>query len=124
MLNNSSLFLLITVILLTGCSDSNNKSSSMSNVKYTGEALSWIAEAAREGTPSYLAKSKYPKELANGKVQIDDDLYYVPIGKDKDGCMMYTSHSNNQATTASIIYRNKSGEFTSNKDTRYCTYNL
>ncbi|HIC39931.1 MAG TPA: hypothetical protein EYO74_00790 [Piscirickettsiaceae bacterium] len=65
-------------------------------------------------------QSKYPKELVNGKVQIDDDLYYEPIGKDKDGCMMYIARSSSQATMTAVIYRNKNGVFTSNKSTSDC----
>ena len=58
--------------------------------------------------------------LPDNAVKIEDDLYYIPIGKDKDNCLMYQAYSEKNQVLAAIIYRNKNKKFTLNKDKNTC----
>jgi hypothetical protein len=70
--------------------------------------------------PMEKTERLHSKELTNERIQIHDDLYYVSIGRDKDGCMMYSASSDGNATMTAVVYRNRSGKFTLNKNTNLC----
>lgn len=67
-----------------------------------------------------IAAINHPTKLPDGTVQVKDDLYYVPIKRDKDGCMMYQAYSKNNATFSAILYQNKNGSFTLSKNANNC----
>lgn len=71
---------------------------------------------ASEAESAHVSESSIPK----GAIQVDDDLYYVPISYDKNGCMMYRPYSKNNNTYDVILYRDGSGNFTANSQGVNC----
>ncbi|KAA0445827.1 MAG: hypothetical protein FXV79_05955 [Candidatus Thioglobus sp.] len=53
-------------------------------------------------------------------IKIDDDLYYAPVDKGKDGCTGYQITSKTKATIQMIIYQNNAGEFATDKNQLNC----
>lgn len=53
-------------------------------------------------------------------IKIGEDLYLKPVGRDADGCMMYTLFSNTKATDQAIYYRTHDGGFTRDKSAADC----
>lgn len=53
-------------------------------------------------------------------IQINEDLRYVSIGRDNDGCMMYQAQSDTMATMQAIVYQNSPGKFSLSKDKSSC----
>ncbi len=53
-------------------------------------------------------------------IHINSNLYYVSLGRDKDGCMMYQARSDTMATAQAIIYQNGIGIFSMGKDKKTC----
>jgi hypothetical protein len=49
-----------------------------------------------------------------------DTVSYLPISRDSDGCMRYRVYADNRMSVQAILYKNKSGEFTPNKDIYKC----
>ena len=65
--------------------------------------------------------NKYTRDnLPDNAVKIENDLYYIPIGKDKDNCLMFRAYSEKYQVLAAIIYRNKNKKFNLNKDKNTC----
>lgn len=64
-------------------------------------------------------KSNLPS-VPDGAVQIGDDAYQVPIGKDSDGCEQYRMFSRKKAVVAAIFYRDRDGNFTMDKSKADC----
>ena len=59
-------------------------------------------------------------KLPENAVKIEDDLYYIPIGRDEDNCLMYRAYSEKNAVLAAIIYRNKNKTFSLSKNKETC----
>ena len=59
-------------------------------------------------------------QLPENAVKIEDDLYYIPIGRDEDNCLMYRAYSEKNAVLAAIIYRNKNKTFSLSKNKETC----
>ncbi|CAC9544738.1 hypothetical protein CRYPA_783 [uncultured Candidatus Thioglobus sp.] len=57
-------------------------------------------------------------QQSNNKIK--SDLYYVPIGRDDDGCMMYQAKSESMMTMQAIIYQNGLGKFSMSRDKPNC----
>ena len=103
------LLTLSLILLLTGCINDDGYTRS-------NEGLSWTVDSGSDGTPDYISK----KDIPEGAIKVEDDLYYVPIEKDNRGCMMYRSYSVHNATYAVIMYRDVSGKFPSNSRLTNC----
>lgn len=58
--------------------------------------------------------------LSDQAIKIGDDLYYIPIGVDQDGCMTYQLYSESMMVSQVITYRNKDGIFTTSKNSKNC----
>ena len=69
-----------------------------------------------EGDSAYISESSIPK----GAIQVDEDLYYIPINYDKNGCLMYRPYSKNKNTFDIILYKAESGSFTTNSQLANC----
>jgi hypothetical protein len=69
-----------------------------------------------EGDGAYVLESSIPK----GAIQVDEDLYYIPMYYDKNGCIIYKSYSNNNNTYDIILYRGELGRFTTNSQLANC----
>lgn len=65
-------------------------------------------------------KHEHEHVMPPNSIKVGDDLYYIPIGKDDDGCMMYQAKSNTMMTLQAIIYQNGSGKFLMSKDRQRC----
>jgi len=53
-------------------------------------------------------------------IQVGKDLYYVPIGKDKNGCTQYKAFSQSKSTMTVISYRDSQGNFVSSSKLISC----
>ena len=60
------------------------------------------------------------KSVPDGAVQVGDDAYQVPIGKDPDGCQRYRMFSRNKGVVTAIFYRDRDGNFTMDKSKADC----
>ena len=60
-------------------------------------------------------------QLPNGAIAVGDDVYVVPIGKDAQGCAMYTVFSPTKAVGQAILYRADGDRFAMNKDEANCS---
>jgi hypothetical protein len=69
-----------------------------------------------EDDSAYISESSIPK----GAIQVDEDLYYIPINYDKNGCLMYRPYSKNKNTFDIILYEAESGDFTTNSQLANC----
>jgi hypothetical protein len=69
-----------------------------------------------EGDSAYIYESSIPKRA----IQVDEDLYYIPINYDKNGCLMYRPYSKNKNTFDIILYEAESGDFTTNSQLANC----
>jgi hypothetical protein len=69
-----------------------------------------------EDDSAYISESSIPK----GAIQVDEDLYYIPINYDKNGCLMYRPYSKNKNTFDIILYKAESGNFTTNSQLANC----
>jgi hypothetical protein len=69
-----------------------------------------------EDDSAYISESSIPK----GAIQVDEDLYYIPINYDKNGCLMYRPYSKNKNTFDIILYKTESGNFTTNSQLANC----
>jgi len=70
--------------------------------------------------PGKIKSSMQLNELPKGSIQATDDLYYIPIKKDEDGCMMYRPYSKIKKTAQAILYQNSNGKFSMNKNREDC----
>ncbi len=59
-------------------------------------------------------------EVPAGAVEVDKDLYMVPVGGGEGPCRMWRMHSPNLATIQAIHYRRSDGSFTVNKAEAGC----
>lgn len=55
-----------------------------------------------------------------GAIQVDDDIYMVPAGRDPDGCAWFTPFSRTKMVAAVLYYRDRSGGFTMRKSEAAC----
>ncbi|SMN15411.1 hypothetical protein CRYPA_1440 [uncultured Candidatus Thioglobus sp.] len=62
----------------------------------------------------------YPQGENAKAIKINKDLFYIPIGRDNDNCMMYQAYSQTNPTMQAIIYQNGLGRFSMSKDKRSC----
>ena len=69
-----------------------------------------------EDDSAYISESSIPK----GAIQVDEDLYYIPINYDKNGCLMYRPYSKNNNAFDIILYKAESGGFTTNSQLANC----
>jgi len=58
--------------------------------------------------------------LPENAVKIEDDLYYIPIGRDQDNCLMYRAYSEKNQVFQAIIYRDKDNNFSLSKNKNSC----
>lgn len=47
-----------------------------------------------------------------GAIEVGQDLYQVPIGRDADGCALYRLYSPTRMVSQAISYRRRDGSFT------------
>ncbi|WXT99313.1 MAG: hypothetical protein Ctma_0036 [Catillopecten margaritatus gill symbiont] len=62
----------------------------------------------------------YPQGTSAKAIKIDKDLFYIPIGRDGDNCMMYQAYSQTNPTMQAIIYQNGLGKFSMSKNKQSC----
>ena len=60
-------------------------------------------------------------QLPNGAIAVGDDFYVVPMGKDAQGCVMYSVFSLTKVVGQMILYRTDDDRFVTNKDDAACT---
>lgn len=60
------------------------------------------------------------KPIPDNAIKIDNDLYYVPIGKNENGCIQYKAFSQKQSTMSVILYRDEQGNFVSSSNLINC----
>ena len=56
-----------------------------------------------------------------GAIQVGDDRYMAPVGKDDSGCQRYTPWSAKHPVTTAIYYRKPDGSFTLNPAEAPCS---
>lgn len=68
-----------------------------------------------------MSNENTPSPVPEGAIEVGDDVYQVPIGKDSDGCDRYRMFSQNKAVVAAIFYRDGDGNFTMDKSKVVCS---
>lgn len=58
--------------------------------------------------------------IPDNAIQVEKDLYYVPIGKDKNGCTQFKTFSQSKSTMTVITYRDSKGNFVSSSSLINC----
>lgn len=53
-------------------------------------------------------------------IKIGEDLYLRPVGRDADGCKMFTLFSNSKLTEQAIYYRTRDGGFSRDRSAAVC----
>ncbi|MFC7048396.1 hypothetical protein [Emcibacter nanhaiensis] len=70
------------------------------------------------------ANSEFPRAAAAdwpaGTIETAEGVFQVPLGQDKNGCMMYQTKIPGAKTTQVIKYRKKDGSFTMNRAEADC----
>jgi|LWDU01.1.fsa_nt_gi glucose-6-phosphate isomerase len=89
-------------------------------------ALSFLIISCTGDTQELVQASEAIKPIGNFKVnladsiKINNNLYYIPIGKDGDNCTMYQAYSDTMATAQVIIYQNTPNKFSMSKNKDSC----
>ena len=68
--------------------------------------------AARDALPA--------GEIPAGAIEVGQDLYQVPIGRDADGCAIYRLYSPTRMVGQAISYRSRNGGFTIDRQEADC----
>lgn len=55
-----------------------------------------------------------------GAIQVEDQLFMVPIGTDEAGCATYQAYSPSMAVVQVIHYRRQNGSFTHDREQAGC----
>ena len=71
----------------------------------------------RTGAPSGALSAA---EIPAGAIEVGQDLYQVPIGRDADGCAMYRLYSPTRMVSQAISYRSRDGGFTIDRQEADC----
>ena len=58
--------------------------------------------------------------LPAGAIEVGQDLYQVPIGRDADGCAIYRLYSPTRMVSQAISYRSRAGGFTIDRQEADC----
>ena len=58
--------------------------------------------------------------VPNTATKVGEDLYYVPISKDENGCIQYQLFSQTQTTVSVISLRDLNGNFTTSTQLPNC----
>lgn len=56
-----------------------------------------------------------PAAAAAGAVELGDDLYMVPTGRDGGGCETWSMQSQSKATLQAVFFRDAEGDFTTDR---------
>lgn len=105
MINRLKIFILAVLFLsVIGCAEGVKKLNEVGNIRNLGE-INVIGG---------------PKVDLSKATKISNDLYYVPIGRDNDKCMMYRAYSKTVATAQAVIYQNNLGKFSMSKNIDNC----
>jgi hypothetical protein len=59
-------------------------------------------------------------EIPAGAIEVGQDLYQVPIGRDADGCAIYRLYSPTRMVSQAISYRSRDGGFTLDRQEADC----
>jgi hypothetical protein len=59
-------------------------------------------------------------EIPAGAIEVGQDLYQVPIGRDADGCAIYRLYSPTRMVSQAISYRSRDGGFTIDRQEADC----
>ena len=70
--------------------------------------------------PSRTATTSPVEGIPADAILVGDQLYMVPIGKDKTGCQMYRAFSPNHSVVAAIFYKGAGGKFVIDKGKSDC----
>jgi len=76
-------------------------------------------EGGQTSMPNKDSKAEPPK-IPAGAIAIGNDMYMVPLGKDKDGCEQFRAFSPSKAVIQVIFYRDTEGGFTTDKRKADC----
>ena len=79
-------------------------------------ALSMGCSTQDKGTQAVESSFILPQDA----IQVKQDLYYLPIGRDADGCMQYQAYARHAVTVQVIIYQNAAGVFSTSKNKNTC----
>jgi hypothetical protein len=72
--------------------------------------------AGTGAAPDALPASAIPA----GAIEVGQDLYQVPIGRDADGCAIYRLYSPTRMVSQAISYRSRAGGFTIDRQKADC----
>ncbi|WPE16794.1 hypothetical protein R5P06_01700 [Candidatus Thioglobus autotrophicus] len=53
-------------------------------------------------------------------IKVNEHLFYIPVDRDNDNCMMHQAYSQTNPTMQAIIYQNGLGRFSMSKDKQSC----
>jgi hypothetical protein len=59
-------------------------------------------------------------EIPAGAIQVGQELYQVPIGRDAEGCAIYRLYSPTRMVSQAISYRGRDGGFTIDRQEADC----
>jgi len=77
--------------------------------------------AAQRTAGSAAAPGALPAgEIPAGAIEVGQDLYQVPIGRDADGCAIYRLYSPTRMVGQAISYRSRDGGFTIDRQEADC----
>jgi len=63
-----------------------------------------------------LPSSKIP----DSAIHVGEELYMIPVSKDKSSCTMYRAFSPNRAVVAAMFFRTADGKFVIDKNKSNC----
>jgi hypothetical protein len=70
--------------------------------------------------PSKTAATSPAEGMPANAILVGDQLFMVPIGKDKTGCQMYRAFSPKHSVVAAIFYKGGGGKFLIDKGKSDC----
>ena len=70
--------------------------------------------------PSKTATTSPAEGVPENAILVGDQLYMVPIGKEKTGCQMYRAFSPNHSVVAALFYKGADGKFVIDKGKSDC----
>ncbi|WP_138379259.1 hypothetical protein [Luteithermobacter gelatinilyticus] len=69
---------------------------------------------------TYGGPDSSPDGWPPGTIEHPQGVYYVPVGRDNQGCQRYQKKVPGKMTAQVIQYRRKDGSFTANKEDAAC----
>lgn len=107
--------LLAAVLALAACGESADQSSNQVPDQTAGKMTSPSNDPGGPGGPG-AGETQIPE----GAIPVGDEIYMVPIGRDKDGCEQFTGWSPSKPVAQVIFYRDRKGGFTADRSEADC----